>query len=173
MPGMLQHAHKFAGPLKNAPGDSAAGSANSCFGRWQRMQRALGRHAESEEAEGWGYLWVTSGSTIMGAYAGCGRRCDGTKIPTSHLCLLLSAGAAFRTHSDLGRAQPTADNGQGTAGGGGVGGSASVSAAVASVSTPLVRYDPPQDVGLRYIYIHICIYIHIYIYTYINICICI
>jgi len=31
MPSVLQHAHNFAGPVKNAPGDSAAGSANGCF----------------------------------------------------------------------------------------------------------------------------------------------
>jgi len=144
MPGLLQHAHKFAGSLKNAPGDSAAASANGCFCCWQRMQRALGRRADSKETEPWGYIWVTSGSAVMGACAGFGRRCDGTKIPTSHLCLLFSTGAAFRTHRGLGRAQPMADNGQGTAGGGGAGGGASVSAAAASVSTPLVRYFPPS-----------------------------
>jgi len=96
---------------------------------------------------------------------GCGRRCGGTKIPTSHLCLLFSA--AFRTHSGLWRAigqwLETAPRRwltcQGTAGGGGAGGGASVSAAAASVSTPLVRYDPPQDVCLLYIYIYICVYI--------------
>jgi len=113
------------------------------------MQRALGRHADSEEAEPWGYIWVTSGSLVVGACACCGRWCDGTKILKSDLRLLLSAGAAFRTHSVRGRAQPMPDTQKGTAGGGGPGGSASVSAAAASVSTPLIRYDPPQDVDLR------------------------
>ena len=87
-------------------------------------------------------------SLVVGACACCGRWCDGTKILKSDLRLLLSAGAAFRTHSGRGRAQPMADKGQGTMGGGGAGGSASVSAAAASVSTPLVRYDPPRDVDL-------------------------
>ena len=31
MPGLLQHAHKFAGPLENAPGDSAAGLQMAAF----------------------------------------------------------------------------------------------------------------------------------------------
>jgi len=62
--------------------------------------------------------------------------------------LLLSTGAAFRAHSGRGRAQPMPDTQKGTAGGGGAGGSAFVSAAAASVSTLLVRYDPPQDVDL-------------------------
>ena len=149
MPGVLQHAHKFAGPLKNAPTNSAAGSANGCFGYWQRMQRALGRHTGSKEAEPWGYIWVTRGSLVVGACACCGRWCDGTKILKSDLRLLLSAGPAFRTHSGRGRAQPMADNRQGTMGSGGAGGSASVSAAAASVNTPLVvRYNPPQDIEL-------------------------
>ena len=99
--GLLQHAHKFAGSLKNAPSDSAAGSANGCFCCWQRIQRALGRRADSKETEPWEYIWVTSGSAVMGACTGCGRRCDSTKIPTSHLCLLFSTGAAFRTHRGL------------------------------------------------------------------------
>ena len=109
---------------------------------------ALGRHADSEEAEPWEYIRVTSGSLVVGACACCGRCCDGTKILKSDLRLLLSAGAAFRTHSGRGRAQPMPDTQKGTTGGGGAGGSASVSAAAASVSTPLVRYDPPQDVDL-------------------------
>jgi len=107
------------------------------------MYRALGRHAGSKEAEPWGYIWVTSVSLVAGACACCGRWCDGTKILKSDLRLVLSAGAAFRT-----------DTQKDTAGGGGAGGSASVSTAVASVSTPLVRYDPPQDVDLLYRDVH-------------------
>ena len=131
MPGLLQHAHKFSGSLKNAPGDSAAGSANGCFCCWQRIQRALGRRADSKETEPWEYIWVTSGSAVMGACA------DGATAPKyQHLTSVCSSPqeslsaptAAFRV-----------DNGQGTAGGGGAGGGASVSAAAASVSTPLVR----------------------------------
>jgi len=63
------------------------------------MQRAPGQHADSEEAEPCGYIWVTSGSLVVGACACCGRWCDDTKILKSDLRLLLSAGAAFRTHS--------------------------------------------------------------------------
>ena len=76
-----------------------------------------------------GYIWVTSGSLVVGACACCGRWCDGTKILKSDLRLLLSAGTAFRTNSGRGRAQPMPDTQKGTAGGGGAGGSASVSAA--------------------------------------------
>ena len=108
-----------------------------------------------------------NGSTVMGTCTCCGRRCDRTKMPTSHHCLHFSSGAAFRTHSGLGRAQMMADHGRGTVGGGEAAGITLISASSASASTIAVRYDQPKDVGLLYLYI----YIYIYIYTYIYICI--
>jgi len=108
-----------------------------------------------------------NGSTIMGTCTGCGRRCDRTKMPKSHHCLHFSAGAAFRTHSGLGRAQMMADHGRGTVGGGEAAGITLISASAASASTIAVRYDPPKDVGLLYLYIYIYIYIYTYIYIHI------